>query len=180
MSITASYRRLSPQEFERLRADPTAAASYFGDDLEDEDDAAWYAWLDARDADGRYLDIQKGWHALNFLLTGNATMDRACAPPPLGNVVLGGNDTDWEATYGMVRSLAPAEVQAVAAALEQVDEEELRRRFDPASYEAEDIYPAGVPWGEDDLAPLLKVFGQVRAFFSEAAKAGEVVLLSLN
>src|SRR5437868_5943078 len=100
MSITASYRRLPPEEFEQLRADSKLADAYFGFNLEDEEDI--FAWADSLEASGRYLSIDKMWHGLHFLLTGSNAMDGTDVPPPLDNVVMGGTDTDWEATYGMV------------------------------------------------------------------------------
>jgi hypothetical protein len=179
VSITVSYRRLSPDEFERLRADPDAAADYFGDGLEDADEQQIDEWLGRRDASGRYLDIHKSWHGLHFLLTGDSDMDGTSVAPPLGNVVMGGTDTQWEACYGMVRYLAVQQVQEVARALGQISEEELRRRYDPVAFRSNEIYPGGETWDdEDEREALLAVFDQVRVFFAEAATAGEMVLLS--
>ncbi len=38
MSIEASYRRVTPEEFTRLQGDPKAAESFFGTSLADLDD----------------------------------------------------------------------------------------------------------------------------------------------
>lgn len=38
MGIEASYRRITPDEFEKLRSDAAYASVYFGDVLEAEDD----------------------------------------------------------------------------------------------------------------------------------------------
>jgi hypothetical protein len=46
MSITASYRRLSVEEFNQLRQNQSLADTYFGDDLDDEDEDAWDACPD--------------------------------------------------------------------------------------------------------------------------------------
>src|SRR5207237_400765 len=125
----------------------------------------------------RFLDIDKEWQALHFLLTGRAEMDTTNVPPPLGNVVLRGTPTKWEATYGMVRYLTPQEVEHVALALSSLDEGELRLRLDPAAFQAANIYPGGEVWDTSALEGLLKTFGRVRDFFSAAAREGEAALL---
>ncbi len=179
MSVTASYRRLPPAEFQRLLSDPREA-TLFGldnmDDLEDEEDLDSSASEAMLKESGRHLDIGRYWHALHFLLTGRAEMDKTEATPP-GNAVLGGSETKWEATYGMVRYLAPEEVKDVAFALEATQQEDLRRR-DPATFTAANLYSAHGIWSREDLEPLIEVFTQVRDFFSQAAREGNVVLLS--
>jgi len=180
MSITASYRRLSPSGLEQMRQDKKLADAYFGDDLEEDDDDANYAWMEQREASGRYLDIGKVWQDLNFLLIGSVEMKATNIISPLGSVVMGGTATEWEATYGMVRCLTPQEVKDCACALGQIDDAELRRRYDPIAFKAEDIYPGGEMWSERDIDFLLDTFKNVRMFFSEAAIAGEVILISIN
>ncbi len=146
------------------------------DTLEDADD------LDSADSEaslersGRSLDIGRFWHVLHYLLTGEDKMDDTEVPPPLGNVVLGGAKTKWEATYGMVRYLTPEEVKSVASALEGIREEDLRRR-DPATLDAK-LYSHHGAWSVETLEMVVDVFTQVRDFFSEAALGGDVVLLS--
>lgn len=187
MSITASYCRLTPGEFQKCLDDPIAAAAAnlfnldemdddFEDNLGDEFD------FDAAAKSGRYLDIGKFWHNLHFLLTGNTETDTTTAPPPLGNVVLGGTPTKWEATYGMVRLLTPEEVSEVAAALEDTTPEDLRRRS-LRQFGAEHLYgyhgsPPGSRLGDEDVEAVLEVFEEVRDFFVIAAQEGDVMLLS--
>lgn len=187
MSITASYRRLTPTAFQRCLDDPIAAAAAnlfnldeMGDDFEDQIDAEYD--FDAAAERGRYLDIGKFWHGLHFLLTGNTQMGTMTVPPPLGNVVSGGAATKWEATYGMVRSLTPDEVKEVASALSQTKPEDLRRRS-LTQFGAEHLYgyrgsPPDSSLDAEDVEALLEVFEEVRDFFVAAAQDGDVVLLS--
>ncbi len=176
MSINGIYRRLPPEEFTALQADPAAADAYFGRAFEDDSEIGPY--YDALEASGFYLDIMNDWQGLHFLLTGRAEMDTTEEPPPLGNVVLGGTPTTWEATYGMVRSLTPAEVRDVANTLQQITEYDLRPRLNVAAFSAAHIYPHNDNWDSDELDLLLEVFDAVRDFFVTAAEQGEVVLLS--
>lgn len=56
---------------------------------------------DLRSSD-RYLIIDKDCHALHALLTGEMTDPSKMQPipPPLGNVVTGGTEGPFDATYG--------------------------------------------------------------------------------
>lgn len=178
MGVRASYERLSPEQFEQIRKDEQAAHAYFGVGLEDEEFDAWFREMESS---GNHLDIQKAWAGLEFLLTGSSNRDGINdPPPPLGNAVMGGTDTEWEAGYGMVRYLTPQEVKDCAHALGQIDEDKLRRRSDPLAFRAEGIYPYEEDWNESHLDGLIFNFRRVREFYSEAAKAGEVVLLSID
>ena len=184
MSIEASYRRVTPQEFAKLKADPKAASSFFGTNLEDWDfdnPEALLAKLQEQESSDRYLGIGTDWHALHFLLTGDGDLKpHPLPPPPLGNVVQGGTETEWDCTYGKVRSLAPDEVRAVAEALGKISVEELRSRFSVASFNAAQIYPHGkrVSWTEDEAESAFDAYPRVVEFFQLAAKDGDMVLLS--
>lgn len=175
MGITANYQRLSPEKFEEICRNSEAADTFFGYELEDDE---FDAWFDELEASGRYLDIGKAWHGLHFLLTGSSDINDVL--PPFGNVVMGGTDTQWESPYGMVRYLTPQEVKNCAQALEQMNETQLRRCYRPMAFRAADIYPNGKTWGENDIDYLIIMVDRVRTFFSEAAKAGEVVLISID
>ena len=187
MSITASYRRLTPNEFQKCLDNPLTAASanlFNLDEMDDDFEDAIDEEFDFGGAakSGRYLDIGKFWHGLHFLLTGDFEMDAATVPPLLGNVVLGGTPTKWEATYGMVRSLTPEEVNEVAFLLKDTTLEELRRRS-LSQFGAEHLYgyhglPRGSRLSDQDVEALLEVFEEVRGFFGVAAQEGAVMLLS--
>ena len=112
MSIEASYRRVTPEEFARLQSDAKTAESFFGRNLEDLDDPEeLLVRMQEQESSDRYLGIGKDWHALHFLLTGDGELrPHPLTPPPLSNVVHGGTNTPWPCTYGNVRSLSPDEV----------------------------------------------------------------------
>ena len=65
MSIEASYRRVTPEEFARLQSDSKAAASFFGKSLEDFDDPdQLLAEVQEQGSSDRYLTIGTDWHAV--------------------------------------------------------------------------------------------------------------------
>ena len=182
MSIEASYRRVSPEEFARLQADIKAAETFFGTGLEDLDDPEkLVAKMQEQESSDCYLGIGKDWHALHFLLTGDGELKpHPLPPPPLGNVVQGGTETQWPCTYGHVRSLKPDEVRAVANALGEISVEELRSRFNVASLNAAQIYPHGKrrSWTDDEAESVFEIYPRVVEFFEAAARDGDMVLLS--
>jgi hypothetical protein len=184
MSIEASYRRVTPAEFAKLQSDPKAASSFFGtnlDDLDLDNPEALLAKMQEQESSNRYLGIGGDWHALHFLLTGDGDLKpHPLPPPPLGNVVQGGTETEWDCTYGKVRSLAPDEVRAVADALGKILVEELRSRFSVASFNAAQIYPHGrrARWTDEEAESVFETYPRVVEFFQLAAKDGDMVLLS--
>jgi len=183
MSIEASYRRLTPQEFARLQNDLKAAAAFFRPSLEDlGDPEKLLALIDEQERSERYLGIGTDWHALHFLLTGDSELGERNKPPPppLGNVVQGGTETQWACTYGRVRSLTPAEVRAAADALAEISVEELRSRFSIASFNSAKIYPHGrrAAWTSEDAESVFEMYPRVIEFFRAAARDGDMILLS--
>lgn len=180
MSMTGGYRRITPAELETIQNDEHAAEVFFGDDIDEEDQDACDAYYDALHASGRHLDIGKSWHALQFLLTGNPSYDPDDHPYPLRNAVMGGELTSWEAGYGATRLLTPQEVKDVSDALKHITREELKSRFDPTAFEANEIYPRWATWGMESLPWLLDEYDKLAAFFHDAATAGDAMLLSLD
>jgi hypothetical protein len=182
MGIEASYRRINAAEWNRLQK-----LLESDENLDDGDRYEAYATIADSDelrSSDRYLTIDKDWHALHALLTGEISgpSDIKPFPPPLGNVVTGGKDTPFDATYGKVRSLNPDEVREVADALSQISVEDLRSRFDPIAFTKAEVYPNPRPggWDTEQLESLLWIYPQLVGFFRDAAREGNVVLLSFD
>jgi Domain of unknown function (DUF1877) len=134
MGIEASYRRINAAEWGQLQQ---LQQSYPTLDGEDRYEAyASIADSDELRSSDRYLTIDKDWHALHVLLTGEISNPSNIppVPPPLGNVVMGGTETPIDATYGKVRFLKPDDVREVADALSQISVDDLRARFDPIAF----------------------------------------------
>ena len=119
-----------------------------------------------------FLDLDKAWHGLHWLLTG--TTDDSSTPA--GMAILGGTEIGEDWGYGAPRLLRPDEVRRVAAVLRDVTEGDLRARFDPAAMKAADLYPS--IWDEEDVFAeyLAPQFALMQEFYARAASRGDAVL----
>ncbi len=101
-----------------------------------------HAFLEQRLAEpppNEYVDADKAWHILHFLLTGTAWEGEA----PLNFIVRGGQEIGEEDVgYGPARALLPAAVVTLDAALEALPTAALAERYDPAQMAALEIYGA--------------------------------------
>jgi Domain of unknown function (DUF1877) len=171
MGIEASYRRVTPEEFEKLHNDVIYASVYFGDDLESDEEINSY--FEAIRSSDRYFDLDKHWRSLHFLYTGDFPYDSKIKDDTLlHKMFMGGAATPWEATYGMVRYLIVNEVKEIAEALKQVSEDNFKSRLDCLIGSHENrIY----------MEPyFLELHNQLVKFFEMAAKNNDVVLLSFD
>ena len=161
MGMRAGLASLSAAQAEALREAP--------------DDVEAIVFTQDRSAKQRQVDLDKAWHGIHWLLTGDAW----AGEPPLAWAILGGeaisDDDDME--YGPARVVKPEQVREVAAALAALDDDALARRYDPAAMDAQQIYP-GI-WTRDGQAALdyLRYYFHILArFYSEAAERGDAAL----
>lgn len=181
MGIELTYRRLSPEALGRCLADPKAQEKYFFSSVFVEGGGAHSPLVS--ELGGEIFSLGKEWHALHFLLTGERDLEGPPgASPPLRGVVRGGVYTRFDATYGRIRELKPAEVAAAAGALRGVSAQTLQLRFSPDRFNEFGIYPAGrhAGWTADGLEVLLELYPVLVNFFVRAAAAGDFVLLSFD
>jgi histidyl-tRNA synthetase len=95
--------------------------------------------------------------------------------------ILGGDEIGQDGGYGPARLLNPNTVRAVADALDALDVETLRARFDPAAMAAADIYPDIWTNGADEFdSYLMPNLTELRRFYHAAAGNGQAVLLAIT
>jgi len=147
------YLRVS--DLDALERDPDVAALWFVD----------------RDP----VDLGPAWHALHFLLNGSAWGGSA----PLLDAVLGGTPLGDPNSYEPIRYVGPVEVEAVAEALPAP--EELVPRFTHRAMNQAEIYPDAW-WDEAGVLTerLLPAYHDLVLLFTDAAAAGEAVLITLD
>ena len=110
MGIETGLRTISRDGWLLLQNKPKLTAWFFpgywlGHD--DDPDESNVSHLEKDAVRGVRFSLDKDWHVLHFLLTGDANLEPGHAAPPLGNAIHGGHDTQFEATYGCVRGNRP-------------------------------------------------------------------------
>lgn len=166
MGMELIGRRLSADELRAVRDDPTTVDTLLYGDLDD----------DAEMPDPE-LDLNKSWHVLHYLLTGTAwEIDDGA-----GAAILGGEEIGEDGGYGPARLLDAETVRVIATALDTLDVDTLRARFDADAMTAAGIYPNGWARGEgdfdNDFAPA---FADLCRFYRTAAVHGQAVLLAIT
>ena len=167
MSMIGNYRRITIDELALLRQHPETISIFL------------YSKTSAQLAHDRVLDIDKTWHTIHFLLTGQAWEGE----PPLYNVVFGGTPLgDQDVGYGPARFLLPAQVRETAVALAAIPFSSLQQRFDLNRLAAADIYPS--IWEDtdrdDELLYLQPYYQALVQFFEQAAQNNDAILLFIN
>jgi Domain of unknown function (DUF1877) len=91
------------------------------------------------DPSAGFVDLDKAWHCLHYLLTGSAQGGH----PPLDFLLQGGEPVGAEdlGGAGPARVFRPAAAAAIADALRPLDPAQLMLRFDLKKLEKLDVYP---------------------------------------
>ena len=128
---------------------------------------------------GEMIGLEKSWHGLHFLLTGEADG----GPEPACFLLSGGEDLGDDDDV-QARLLDPSQVRAFAEHLASLTTEEVARRFDPERMTRLRIYP-DVIWKrpEEKDQPrgfLLDAFTELRDFTAGAAARGDAVVVCIS
>ncbi|MCA8912298.1 MAG: YfbM family protein [Planctomycetes bacterium] len=133
------------------------------EDIEEE------TWEEAKEA-GLLAETDKAWDAIHRCLT-NGRMTWDGGEEPLKWAILGGRRM-YDGDEYIVTLIDPQQVQAVAEALKDIDEAELRSRYD---YMADDYW---VEKNDEDFEYTWHWFQNAKQFFQTAAKAGRYVVFT--
>lgn len=119
---------------------------------------------------GGGADLDKAWHGIHFLLTG----DPEGGELPAATLLCGGTEVGDDLGCGPARLLTPNEVAAFATFLAGLSLDTFSARFDGAAMMAADIYPN--VWtrnpsdGDDGRDYLDQYFAVLTQTFVDAAK----------
>ncbi|GGG53355.1 YfbM family protein [Paenibacillus radicis (ex Gao et al. 2016)] len=119
------------------------------------------------------LDIDKSWEAIHYLLC----KDISDGEPPLGYVVP--LLTSQHLEYGAFGAfyLRAGQVAEAHQAIAELDEGQLRLRYDFQAMVKEEIYPFVEDEDEDELfAYVLQNFEEIQRFYSQAAAEGKGII----
>ncbi|MEO0692455.1 MAG: YfbM family protein [Pseudomonadota bacterium] len=129
---------------------------------------------------GYWIDLDKLWHAIHFLLSGVVFTDVL----PEG-FIFGGTEVSEDQGYGPIRILRPEDVVSVADLLKSLEPEMLMQRFDPKAMTKQDIYPGVWETGDamedaDVKDELGKTYENLRQFMLNASDNNEGAVLCLS
>jgi Domain of unknown function (DUF1877) len=154
MGMQLDYKCLTPEDWARMQADdPITVMEWFY-------------------SDEPAFSLDKCWDVMDFLIGGDA--------------VMGGTESEIETNYGFIRYLMPTEVQKIADRLSTTSFSALGPKFDADAFNRAELYPLGLGGGWDDDAVaeehegFQKLYPALVAFFQQAARNGDVVLIALN
>jgi len=157
MGMCGYVRPVSPTALAALRKDPSGIEELV-------------------ESDARQVSLEKMWHAIHFLLSGDAEEVRGTA----GLAVLGGDEIGEDLGYGPARVLAPDAVARVAEALAPIDRAWVDAHFDAEALADAGIYPE--VWDEDRAELVDEIWsylGPLCTAYAEARSSGRGMVLWL-
>jgi hypothetical protein len=167
MSMIGNLLRISTHKVAALRADPERISRL----LYPSEDG------DTKMSDDVHLDLEKSWHGIHFLLTGEVWEGAL----PLAFLVRGQDIGEIDVGYGPARGFDATEVRAIAEALRPITPSVLRSRFDPRALGWKEIYPVhGRALGDDEREYLISHYEVLRTFVLETADLGAGLIVYIN
>ncbi len=126
---------------------------------------------------GTTLSLEKAWHGLHFLLTG----DSWGGSGPQAFLVCGGTEQGEDYGYGPARYFASQQTREIANVLSPIEVDNLWSRYDAQAMTDAGIYPE--IWDEPaaELAEeYCEYFQELQEFMAEAAEQGDGLLVYLT
>lgn len=127
-------------------------------------------------------DLDKAWHGLHYLLSGDASLEDRPTDDPLFFLIAGGAPIgDVDVGYGPVRAIRSEQTQRIAQALAAVSVDQLRSRFDPAKMTELDVYPN--IWESEGMFAfdyVARFYPQLVKFVQRASADGRGLLVYLT
>jgi len=158
MGMYCDVSAVSPEDLGTL-----SAASSIGDLL----------GSDTTLADG--VSLEKAWHGLHFLLTGEPWGGQG----PLAFLLAGGEHLDGD--EDSPRWFTSKETSRIHQALSDVSDDALWCRFDATKMERSDIYPGVWDEDEEDLKEeYLEYFHELKRLVAAAAQSNRGLLVSIG
>ena len=151
--MVGSYMQLSEEELTRVLQDSGHIEKW----LEDEE---------------RQADIDKAWHGLYFLLTGEADLN-TIERHSLGKAIFGTAVIDEESGLAYLKS---EEVADLSQRLQYIDLSALEARYDVDSMNRYELYPFERDWGLEEKVYLLEQFEALKHIFLQATQRKQALV----
>ena len=122
------------------------------------------------------ISLDKSWHAIHYLLTGQVWEGE----PPASCLLMGGREIGpIDLGFGPARAVLSDEVEAFHGLLSQTDAGALKQRYDPAAMANRGVYP-DVIWereSEEAFEYVRANYEVLRAFVAAAAEEGSGLVI---
>lgn len=175
MSMIWTARYADAEKVARLRARPEDIGAFVsGFDV---DEALLDAPADVHNP-AIPFDLDEQWQAIHYLLTGSA----GATDSPLSVIVGRFEKIGKDQGYGPAWLVPAAAIVAADAALEALDDDDLRARYDPKAMVAASVYNAKMMLedGEGGLDFVMDDIDRLRSFLREGAKRKLDALAMIN
>lgn len=114
--------------------------------------------IEIQDGEGEYLDLDKAWHGIHYLL--NKTAEECGAP--LCFLISGGKQVgDIDVGYGPARAFMAEEVRVIDAALSAVNDDMLRSNFSQTEMIQQEVYPLRDDSKDDETLEYLMTYANI-------------------
>lgn len=135
--------------------------------------------LDSDEVQDTALDIDKSWHGIYFLLTGEPDLEEPITSF-IGESILGGTEIGEDFGYGPLRYHEPTEVQNLYRELQKISMNELYSRFDIKKFNENKIYPMNGKWSLQDKEYLVENYEFLLEFYKKATEEQEAILIVIE
>lgn len=138
-------------------------------------------FLDSEVPASQELDLDKTWHGLHFLLTGEAWggQEPICYILAAGEQI--GDEEEHDAGYGPARGLYVSQVKAFAQALAAITKQEVSSRYNGRQMMVLELYPRGWEEEPDEMREwLLASYDKLQRFVVQAAANNKALLVWLQ
>lgn len=158
MSIIGNLKQVTSEQLKNLIENPDLIESLIFEEVDD-----------------NYLDLDKAWHGIHFLLNDDVWGGNE----PLRFVVMGREEIGEDIGYGPTRYLTSSEVKDISRTLSKISIESLIKKFDAERFKKADIYPS--IWEEEDAIDyLMEYYKELVDYYNDAAKNNNVMLVYLT
>ncbi len=153
--MIGNFLAVTGDKIEEFIRDPAVMPVFLHSAIEDQDELG---------AD--FLDVDKSWHGIHFLLTGTVREGE----PPLAWVIFAPKEIGEDLGHGPARLLMPEQVAEVSKALAPITGDKLKKKCDWTLMNDSQIYPQG--WRNGDQDYIAENFTQLRKFYESAGRRG--------
>jgi hypothetical protein len=167
MSMIGNFLAVTAEKLNELVRDPATVAEFLEIAIEDQDELG---------AD--FLDVDKSWQAIHFLLTGDEGRVARESRVETGSVHEGESPLRWvvfapteigeDSGYGLPRALTADQVVEVSKALAPITADKLRKKCDLKLMNDREIYPQGWRAGDEDY--VAENFAHLKKLYESAAR----------